>query len=80
MTSPDDAGREFEQSVAREVAAKHRLDPRGVGIRVREGVELGEFYIFTLPGSRVPIQRRAIEARTRQLLDALDAGIVPGEL
>jgi NAD(P)-dependent dehydrogenase (short-subunit alcohol dehydrogenase family) len=77
---PKEAGREYEQSVAPEVGAKHGLDPRDVGIRVREGVLRDEFYIFTLPATGVPIQRGIIETRTQQLLTALEAGVLPGEV
>jgi NAD(P)-dependent dehydrogenase (short-subunit alcohol dehydrogenase family) len=77
---PKEAGREYEQSVAPEVGAKHGLDPRAVGIRVREGVLRDEFYIFTLPASGVPIQRGIIESRSQQLLAGLEAGVLPGEV
>ena len=75
---PAETGRAYEQSVDPELAAQHGLDPRAVGIRVREGIERGEFYIFTLPASVAPRQRAAIEARTKALLEALEAGKVAG--
>ncbi len=77
---PAHAGREYPQSVAPEVGAAHGLDPREVGIRVREGVERDEFYIFTLPASGVPAQRHIIESRAAELLGALEAGVLPGDV
>ena len=77
---PDDSGRHYTQSVAPEVAARHGVDPAGVGERVREGVERGEFYIFTLPASSVTSQQEKIGARVEELLAAVPAGVVPGEV
>ncbi len=74
---PAQTGREYKQSVDPEVAAKHGISPRDVGIRVREGVLRGEFYIFTLPARVAPAQRAAIEGRTKALLAALEAGELP---
>ena len=71
---PAETGREYKQSVDPEVAAKHGISPREVGIRVREGVERGEFYIFTLPASVAPAQRATIEGKAKELLEALEAG------
>ncbi len=74
---PSQTGREYKQSVDPEVAAKHGIEPRDVGIRVREGVLRGEFYIFTLPSRVAPSQRAAIEGRAKELLAALEAGELP---
>jgi NAD(P)-dependent dehydrogenase (short-subunit alcohol dehydrogenase family) len=73
-----DAGRAYKQSVDPEVAAKHGISPREVGIRVREAVERDEFYVFTLPESGAPAQRAAIESKTQELLAALELGKLPG--
>lgn len=74
---PSQLGRVYEQSVDPEVAAKHGIDPRDVGIRVREGIERGEFYIFTLPARVAAAQRATIEGRAKELLEALEAGQLP---
>ena len=74
---PSRTGREYKQSVDPEVAAQHGIDPRDVGIRVREGIERDEFYIFTLPAGVAPSQRAAIEGRAKELLVALEAGQLP---
>lgn len=74
---PSQTGREYKQSVDPEVAAKHGIEPRDVGIRVREGVLRDEFYIFTLPARVAPSQRAVIEGRAKELLAALEAGQLP---
>lgn len=71
---PTECGREYAQAVAPEVAAQRGVDPRDAGIRVREGVERGEFYIFTVPASALSLQKEKIEARSRELLAALETG------
>jgi len=75
---PAETGRAYAQSVDPEVAAKHGLSPRAVGIRVREAVLRDEFYVFTLPASGVPIQRAVIEGKSKALLEALEAGKIDG--
>mgnify|MGYP000688447324 CR=1 FL=1 len=74
---PVQTGREYKQSVDPDVAAKHGIDARDVGIRVREGILRDEFYIFTLPARVAPSQRATIEGRARELLTALEAGQLP---
>lgn len=74
---PAQSGREYKQSVDPDVAAKHGIDPRDVGIRVREGILHDEFYIFTLPTRVAPAQRATIEGRTKELLAALAVGQLP---
>ena len=74
---PAQSGRAYKQSVDPEVAAQHGIDPRDVGIRVREGIERGEFYIFSLPARVAPAQRATIEGRAKELLEALEAGQLP---
>lgn len=76
---PEERGRQYEQSVAPEVGAQHGLDPRGVGIRVREGIERDEFYIFTAPTHGLAGLRAGIERRTEELLAALEIGGLSGD-
>ncbi|MBY0401848.1 hypothetical protein K2X89_16260, partial [Myxococcota bacterium] len=61
-----------------EVAAKHGISPREVGLRVREAILREAFYVFTLPASVAPSNRAVIEGRAKELLEALEAGTVEG--
>ncbi len=73
---PTGTGRAYKQSVDPELAAKHGLSPREVGIRVREAILREQFYVFTLPASVAPANRAVIEGRAKELLAALEAGTV----
>lgn len=73
---PAETGREYKQSVDPELAAKHGISPRAVGRRVREAVERGEFYVFTMPASVVAANRATIEGKAKELLAALESGVI----
>ena len=73
---PAETGRAYKQSVDPEVAAKHGLSPRAVGLHVRDAILNDHFYVFTLPASSAPANRAVIEGRTKELLEALERGIV----
>lgn len=73
---PSETGRAYKQSVDPEVAARHGISPREVGIRVREAIQGDQFYVFTMPASVAPANRAVIEGRAKELLEALEAGIV----
>ncbi|MEZ4333812.1 MAG: SDR family NAD(P)-dependent oxidoreductase [Myxococcota bacterium] len=73
---PDGSGRTHRQSVDPEVAARHGISPRAVGIRVREGVLREAFYIFAMPPESLAPNRAAIEERTAELLAALESGVI----
>ncbi|MBK7950999.1 MAG: SDR family NAD(P)-dependent oxidoreductase [Deltaproteobacteria bacterium] len=73
---PSETGRAYRQSVDPELAAKHGLSPREVGLRVRDAILRNQFYVFTMPASVAPANRAVIEGRAKELLEALEAGIV----
>lgn len=77
---PADAGREHKPPFPPELAAKYGLDPMDVGVRVREAVERDEFYVFTLPEKSAAGLRTSIDARSKELLAALEAGVLTGDL
>lgn len=76
---PTGTGRTYRQSVDPDVAAQHGISPRAVGIRVREGVLRGEFYVFAMPPESYAPNRAAIEERTAELLAALESGVLEDE-
>ena len=63
-------------ALRQKLAAKHGLAPRAVGLHVRDAILNDRFYVFTLPESSAPANRAVIEGRAKELLEALEAGIV----